>query len=130
MPPVALLLVVVPPVAAVVPPVAIVEPPVVGLPLDVLEPTVVVSPVAVVVPRDAIIGGAMELTLESWQMFFSVGMDEVQFVVLVMMMVGKFCTKESFFGYSFRRMWLGTSATEQLFRRMNILVPTCKSAMT
>jgi hypothetical protein len=35
------------------------------------------------VPRDAIIGGVMELTLESWQMRFSVGMDEVQFVVLV-----------------------------------------------
>ena len=83
MPPVALLPVVVPPVTAVVPPVAVVEPPVVGLPLDVLEPPIVVSPVAGVVPRDAIIGGVMELTLESWQMRFSVGMDEVQFVVLV-----------------------------------------------
>jgi hypothetical protein len=76
-PPVALLPVVVPPVAAVVPPVAVVVPPVVGLPLDVLEPPVVVSPVAVVVPRVAVIGGVMELTLASWQMRFSVGMDEV-----------------------------------------------------
>jgi len=76
-PPVALLPVAVPPVAAVVPPVAVVVPPVVVLPLDVLEPPVVVSPVAVVVPCVAFIGGIMELMLVSWQMRFSVGMDEV-----------------------------------------------------
>jgi len=77
-PPVTLLPVVVPPGAAVVPPVAVVVPPVVVLPLDVLKPpVVVVSPVAVVVPRVAVIGGVMELTLASWQMRFSVSMDEV-----------------------------------------------------
>jgi len=69
--------VVVPPVAAVVPPVAVVVPPVVVLPLDVLEPPAVVSPVTVVVPRVTVIGGVMELTLSSWQMRFSVGIDEV-----------------------------------------------------
>ena len=66
-----LLPVVVPPGTAVVPPVAVVVPPVVVLSLDVLKP------VAVVVPRVAVIGGVMELTLASWQMRFSVSMDEV-----------------------------------------------------
>ena len=56
---------------------AVVVPPVVVLPLDVLELPVVVSPVTVIVPRVAVISGVMELTLSSWQMRFSVGIDEV-----------------------------------------------------
>jgi hypothetical protein len=107
-PPVTLLPVVVPPGAAVVPPVAVVVPPVVVLPLDVLKPPVVVLPVAVVVPRVAVIGGVMELTLASWQMRFSVIMDEVLnlwlFGSIMLCIVRTRCQKDSFFGYSFRRM--------------------------
>ena len=72
----------------------------------------------------------MALRLASWQMRFIVGMDEVLNLWLLRMWVNAYAVSERFFFWILIPAYVARNICQNNFRRMNVLVPTCKSSAT